>query len=167
MSGYWRAAAAIWGKSNFMFKEHASPFPGCFSNIKSKYYVFFSQKLECRDNLHNKVSPLDWKGKFNEHNKCVFCTKRGLKVSTKMNAITTQGFSPCHNLAAAQFRAKLPSQGVMRQQGGVLLDPAGQGSAGELTPKMPHQGRDLPNLNCSPATSAEICSSGSTLHSAS
>lgn len=114
MSGCWRAATATWSKRNFIFKGQDSPFPIRFSNTKSKYYVFFLQKLKHRDNLYNKVSPLDWKGKLSEHKKCVFCTKRGLKVSTKMNAVTTEVFSPRHDLAAAQFKVKITSHGVVQ-----------------------------------------------------
>lgn len=153
MNGCWRAATTIWGKRIFIFKEHNSPFPVRFSNIKSKCYVFFLQKLKNRGNLYNKVSPLDWKGKLSEHKKCVFCTRRSLKVSTKMNKITTEVFSPRHNLAVAWFEVKITSHGVMEQQGGFLLE-----SAEELTPKMSHQGRDLPDLclNCSPARNLQF-----------
>lgn len=93
----------------------------------------------------------------------MFCTRRGLKVRTKMNAITTEGFSLQHNVAAARFEVKITSRGGMKKQGGFLLEPAGQGSAEELTPKMSLQRRDLPNLclNCSPAKTVQICSSGS------
>lgn len=118
MSGCWRAA--IWGKRSFIFKEHDNPFLIHFSNIKNKGSIFFSQKLRYRDNLYNKVSPLDWKGKLSEHKKCMFCTKRGLKVSTKMNAITTEVFSPQHNLAATQFKVKITFHGIMQYLGGLL-----------------------------------------------
>lgn len=115
----------FWAKGISYLKSMTAVSQVHCSNTKSKCYVFFSQKLTYIGNLYHKVSPLDSKGKLSEHKECAYCNKRSLKVSTKINAITTVLFSPMHKLASAQFKVKITSHGVMQQQGGLLLAPEG------------------------------------------
>lgn len=60
-----------------------------------------------------------------------------------MNAITTDVFSPQPNLAALQFQAEITPHSVVKQQGGLLLEPVFAKSVPELLTC-----QKCPNLQC-------------------